>query len=193
MVNGMKMSRLMQTLSDLSIRERRFLFSIAELAMIFPEKPVTLEKSLQRAVGSGILQRIAPGIYFNPHSRAYETRYLAEYLALALRPGALSYLSLESMLSEYGAISQIPMRLTVMTTGASGEYHTPWGVIEFTHTARSPAEVLKRCRRIGDRPLPGATLSAAISDLRRVGRNVNLIDWDQVKEIGDEQEVHGAH
>ncbi len=88
---------------------------------------------------------------------------------------------------------QIPMRLTVMTTGASGEYHTLWGVIEFPHTARGPAEVLRRCRRMGERPILGATRSAAISDLRRVGRNVNMIDWDQVKELEDEQEVHDAH
>ena len=54
-----------------------------------------------------------------------------------MRRGEYSYISLETMLSEYGAISQVPIdRLTVMTTGRKGEYETPFGVIEFTHTKR---------------------------------------------------------
>ncbi len=41
---------------------------------------------------------------------------------------------LESALSEYGVISQIPIdRLTIMTTGRKGHYKTPYGTIEFTH------------------------------------------------------------
>lgn len=37
--------------------------------------------------------------------------------------GEYNYISLESALSEYGIISQIPIdRLTIMTTGRKGEY-----------------------------------------------------------------------
>ena len=66
-------------------------------------------------------------------------RYLIEKVAVCLRCGEYGYVSLESALAEYGAILQIPMsRITVMTTGRSAEIGMPYGVIEFTRTARSP-------------------------------------------------------
>ncbi len=44
-----------------------------------------------------------------------------EYVAKSLRRGEYNYISLESALSKYGVISQIPIdRLTVMTTGRKG-------------------------------------------------------------------------
>ncbi|WP_422139500.1 hypothetical protein [Endozoicomonas sp. ALC020] len=68
-------------------------------------------------------------------------------IAIALRRGDYNYISLESALSEYGAISQIPVdRLTIMTTGRKGEYKTPFGVLEFTHTRRSVADILDSAR-----------------------------------------------
>jgi hypothetical protein len=81
------------------------------------------------------------------------------------------------MLSEYGAISQIPInRMTVMTTGKSGVVDTPYGVIEFTHTKRGVADILNRTAQSKGRPLRIATQEAAIRDLLRVGRNANMID-----------------
>ncbi len=81
------------------------------------------------------------------------------------------------MLSEYGIISQVPMsRITLMTTGANGLYETPYGTIEFTHTKRHPAELIQRTRNVKGRPLRIATKQAAVADLRRAGRNVNMID-----------------
>lgn len=88
-----------------------------------------------------------------------------------------SYLSLESMLSEYGVISQVPIsRITLMTTGANGVYHTPYGTIEFTHTKRRIADLIRRTVSAKGRSLRLATRQAAISDLIRVGRNVNMMD-----------------
>ena len=85
-------------------------------------------------------------------------------------------MSLESTLSEYGAISQIPLdRLTIMTTGRKGEYKTPFGTIEFTHTKRSPNEILNHTEAIG-RPLRLANKNTAYRDLKRVGRNTHLVD-----------------
>jgi len=127
-------------------------------------------------VGDGLLQRVARGLYVNPAASS-KNRWIGEEIAKALRPGQLSYLSLESILSEYGVISQIPVsRMTVMTTGASGLIETPYGVIEFTHTKRSVAEIIKRTLMPKGRPLRIATLEAAVRDLLRVGRNVNMMD-----------------
>ena len=61
-----------------------------------------------------------------------------ELVAKQMRRGEYNDISLESALSASGLISQIPIdRLTIMTTGRSGEYRTPFGVIAFTHTKRS--------------------------------------------------------
>ena len=87
------------------------------------------------------------------------------------------------MLSEYGVISQVPMgRLTVMTTGAPGEFHTPYGIIEFTHTKRSVPDILKRTFYTAERPLRRAYKKAAAQDLRRVGRNVDMMDLDELND-----------
>jgi hypothetical protein len=147
-----------------------------DIEKLFPDEgEKAMEKSLQRTVSDGLLQRVARGLYANPAASS-KNRWIAEEIAKALRPGCLSYVSLESILSEYGAISQIPIdRMTVMTTGRSGIHQTPFGTIEFTHTKRSRSEILARTLATKGRPLRIATRSAATRDLLRVGRNANMI------------------
>jgi predicted transcriptional regulator of viral defense system len=135
---------------------------------------------LRRLVQTDVLERVSRGVYLNllgSPSRGY----LVEEIACALRKGYFNYVSLESILSEFGIISQIMIsRITVMTTGSSGVFETPYGVIEFTHTSRSLESLKNRTVKVGGRPLLLATKEAGISDLRRVGRNVNMIDIDEV-------------
>ena len=91
-------------------------------------------------------------------------------------------------MSEYGAISQIPINtMTVMTTGRSGVHKTPYGTIEFTHTKRARAEILMRTLAPKGRPLRIATRSAAVRDLMRVGRNVNMIIHDAPEDESEGQ------
>ena len=71
----------------------------------------------------GVLMRAVSGVYVNALSANGFTHTL-ENIAKAMRRGEYSYVSLESALSEYGVISQIPMRLTIMTTGRKGEVTT---------------------------------------------------------------------
>ena len=105
-----------------------------------------------------------------------------EQVAKTIRRGEYNYVSLESALSEYGIIPQIPVdRLTVMTTGRKGEYKTPFGVIEFTHTARAVTNILDSIQAVG-RPLRMASKVAACRDLRRVGRNTHLIQKEEISE-----------
>jgi predicted transcriptional regulator of viral defense system len=126
------------------------------------------------------LQRVAKGVYVNPMARSKKGQ-VVEDIAAVLRRGHFSYVSRESMLSEYGVISQVPMsRITLMTTGANGLYETPYGTIEFTHTKRHPAELIQRTRNVKGRPLRIATKQAAVADLRRAGRNVNMIDTTEL-------------
>ena len=85
-------------------------------------------------------------------------------------------------MADYSAISQIPVdRLTVMTTGRSAEYKTPFGTIEFTHTKRSPMDILDNTRQVGW-VLRLATKEAAFRDLKRVGRNTHLVNEVAINE-----------
>jgi hypothetical protein len=73
-----------------------------------------------------------------------------------------------------------------MTTGSPGYFDTPWGAIEFTHTERGisfGSDVHAR-----DDGLLEASVERAARDLRRVGRNTDLIDGDTLAEaIGEER------
>ena len=128
-----------------------------------------------------MLQRAARGVYVFAYSRNINADTV-ELIAKTLRRGHYSYISLESALSLYGAISQVPVdRLTVMTTGREGEFKTPFGVIEFTHTKRSVSEIIGNVIQT-DRPLRIATRKTAYRDLKRVGRNVHLVDESEIYE-----------
>ena len=160
-----------------------YVLSKGDLAKAFPqEKEKALEKSLQRLVGDGILQRVAKGVYVNTMAKSKKGQVI-EDIASVLRRGHFSYVTRESMLSEYGVISQVPMsRITLMTTGANGIYETPYGVIEFTHTKRRPAELIARTMSVKGRPLRIATKQAALADLVRAGRNTDMIDKEALSD-----------
>jgi hypothetical protein len=60
------------------------------------------------------------------------TNNLLFNIACRLRDYRDFYLSLETVLSEEGVISQIPNRLTFISQSKSAVFHTPLGIIEFT-------------------------------------------------------------
>ncbi len=147
--------------------------------------PSYLKLMMKRLSDQGILIRAARGIYVNPHarSRPADTR---RGLVRFLRPREISYVSLESKLSEAGIISQIATALTCMTTGSPGRFETPWGAVEFTHTDRTievGADVV-----LQDDATLEATIPTAVRDLRRVGRNLDLIDEEILADALSEEE-----
>jgi hypothetical protein len=152
-------------------------FARNQLTKLFPEdNPKAFTAGTNRLVKCGILVRACRGVYVNPHAQSFDSRTI-ERIALALRPGAYNYVSLESMLSECGDISQIPVdRLTVMSTGRKGVYQTPYGVIEFTHTKRTVSDILTHITSVEGRPLRIASKAMAWRDLKRVGRNVGTVN-----------------
>ena len=154
----------------------RYVFTLGDLAKLFPDdKPKTLQDGSNRLVNSGLLQRASRGVYVYALSHNMDSSTI-ERIAQTIRRGEYNYISLESALSEYGVISQIPIdRLTVMTTGRTGTYHTPWGVIEFTHTGRAVSNIIANTLKSA-RPLRIATATTAWRDLKRVGRNIDLVD-----------------
>lgn len=178
--------RRMELINGLTSLERRgvSVLTKGDLEKLFPlEEEKSMEKSLQRMVKDGLLIKAARGIYVNALAAGRNSSWIVEDIAKALRPGKLSYVSLESILSEYGVISQIPVsRLTVMTTGAGGTHETPFGTIEFTHTKRSVPDILERTIFIKERPLRIAKKQAAVTDLLRVGRNTDMIDREELED-----------
>ncbi len=146
-----------------------------------------LRLMMKRLSDQGVLIRAARGIYVNPHarSRPSDTR---RALLRFLRPREITYVSLESELSEAGVISQITTALTCMTTGAAGRFETPWGAVELTHTDRK-IEVGSDVFVQDDGTLE-ATIRTAVRDLRRVGRNLDLIDEEVLADaIADEESL----
>lgn len=172
----MNKSQFMLSL-DLWDRQGRRVFTMPDLRKIFSsdsEKALKAQLSRFCSETEPVVSRAIRGVYVNLRSRQPAT-HLLEEIARTIRRGSHNYISLESALSEHGRISQIPVsRLTVMTTGRSAEYQTPWGTIEFTHTDRDPGEFLADLVDVG-RPLRLAGPDRALRDLRRVGRNLHLV------------------
>jgi predicted transcriptional regulator of viral defense system len=162
----------------------RYIFTRQHLARFFyDDEPRAFTESLGRLVRDGFLLRVGRGLFVNPHARI-DYALLLEQVATFMRRGCFNYVSLESALSGYGVISQVPVdRLTVMTTGRRGTYRTPYGVIEFTHTQRDWDDILRSTRRVEGRPLRVATPAAAWRDLKRVGRNTAMVNRAMLKEI----------
>jgi hypothetical protein len=153
-------------------------------ALLGNPAPNYLKLMMKRLADQGVLMRAARGVYVNRYARSMPSDVRAGLIRF-LRPREISYVSLESKLSEVGAISQVATVLTCMTTGSPGRFDTPWGAIEFTHTDRDIAFGTDVHTR--DDGLVEATVERSARDLRRVGRNVGLIDAEALAEATDEE------
>jgi hypothetical protein len=156
-------------------------------ALLGEPEPNYLKLMMKRLADQGVLVRAARGVYVYPHARSMPGDVLGGLIRF-LRPREVSYVSLESRLSETGVISQVAYTLTCMTTGSSGRFDTPWGAIEFTHTDR-PIAIGTDAHMRDDGVLEATTERAAL-DLRRVGRNTGLIDEETLAEVIVEERSH---
>ncbi|MDR2965695.1 MAG: hypothetical protein LBU88_07960 [Treponema sp.] len=165
------MQKLMSNLEKLA-DPQHYLFSVSDFSALFPNKTqAALLVLLGRAVKNGFLEKVCRGYYIF-YKTAYPKDLLLFHLAARLRSDYFCYLSLESVLSENGIISQIPLGcITLMTTGRSGIIKCGrFGRIEFTHTKKSPEDVghlLTYDFRCG---LWRASTQLAMQDLRATGR-----------------------
>src|SRR5580704_9082128 len=183
----MKRVLLMQKLADAD-RGGVWAFSPATLsALLGDPEPNYLKLRMKRLADQGVLIRAARGVYVNPHARSMPSDVRGGLIRF-LRPREVTYVSLESKLSEAGAISQVAMALTCMTTGSPGRFDTPWGAIEFTHTDRDIEPEIDVYPR--DDGVLEASVERAARDLRRVGRNTDLIDEDVLADTLSEQKGH---
>jgi predicted transcriptional regulator of viral defense system len=178
----MKIATLLQTLWLLD-KHKVFVFTLNDVRNWFAnESNQTLKAALARYVKQGIIEHLCRGVYLHSHAKS-RNAYVLEYTAKALRRGHYNYISLESLLSAAGVISQVPLSvLTVVTTGRSQIYQTKYGTIEFTHTKRPVKDILLGTYTADENPLRLAKVDKALDDLKRVKRNTHLIDVDEVND-----------
>jgi predicted transcriptional regulator of viral defense system len=171
------MRQLADTLRALTDREH-CVFAASDLAGAVPECG-QLAVLLSRAVKGGLLRRVCKGIYFYPVAD-YPAGNLLFHAAARLRADAFSYLSLETVLSDAGVISQVPMNwISLMSSGRShvvdcGDY----GHIEFVHTAQRPDEVAGELVYDPDLHLWRASVRQAMRDMRVTRRSLELVDQE---------------
>ena len=161
------------------------LFAVSDFYSVFPEHSyAALKVVLSRAVKHGLLMRVCRGIYLKPRVE-YPRGLILYHTAAKLRAGEFNYLSLETVLSEAGVISQVPIAwISVMSSGRSytvdcGEF----GSIEFIHTKKKPADIADRLVYDTRYKLWRAEIDLALEDMRSTGRSLDLIDWGVVDEL----------
>ncbi len=192
----MRADRLRAELKRLD-QKGQWLFTFDALKVIFHDVELpTLRVMLTRHAKAGIVEKLGKGLYLNPEATSIPDRAqlaLIEYL----RPDAINYLTAETVLSEYGVISQMPSRLVVMTTGrgATFELRTPsrdFGVIEFVQTKKSREAILAGTYYDPERKTRVATPRRAYEDLLAMRRSLDLVDEEELAECIEEFEADGG-
>ena len=169
---------LAKTLESLSQGKSLF-FTLSDISALYPEKEYnTLRIMVHRAVKNDYIKRICKGLYGYLSNRSDGLDLYR--IAARLRSGTFNYLSLETVLSEEGLISQIPVNhIFLMSSGRSYSYDcSPWGTVEFVHTSRSPGQVMNHLFFDNTRGLWRADKELALYDAKRTGRSLDLLSED---------------
>lgn len=169
--------QLAHTLASLANNEH-YLFTLADLKCVIPEhSPGAFKALLSRSVKTGLLQRICYGLYLYPLA-GYDKGLVLFHAAARLRAHNFNYLSLETVLSDAGVISQIPINwITLMSSSRSQTIKcSTFGHIEFIHTKKIPADLAEHLTYDSRCHLWRASVGLAVRDMRATGRNTDLIN-----------------
>ncbi|MBM9535460.1 hypothetical protein JWG43_00055 [Desulfobulbus alkaliphilus] len=176
-----QLSRILDNLAD----SDNYLFAVDDLRCALPDTGSGAFKALlSRAQKNNMLKRVCKGIYLFERVK-YPAGYVLFHTAAKLRSDTFNYLSLETVLSDAGVISQIPLHwITLMSSGRShivecGDY----GHIEFIHTKRKPTDIADRLTYDPERRLWRASVSLALLDMKLTRRSTDLVDWSLVNEL----------
>jgi hypothetical protein len=176
--------QLTQVLASLADDEH-YLFSLTDLRCVLPTHSFGAFRAVvSRAEKDGVLRRVCRGLYLYPGVN-YERGLVLYHAAAKLRADEFNYISLESVLSDAGVISQIPMNwVTLMSSGRSyvvkcGDF----GAIEFIHTKKRPAELCDQLTYDARCHLWRASVALALKDMKAARRSMDLIDWSAVNEL----------
>ena len=106
-------------------------------------------------------------------------------MSIVLISNKFNYISLETVLSDAGVISQIPLNwISIMSSGRSsiiscGEF----GTIEYVHTRQALKLLIPQLTYDHSCGLWRANVHLAIRDMKATRRNCDLIDWSIVNEF----------
>ena len=142
-----------------------------------------LRALLSRSVSSGLLKRVCRSLYLYTPACPPDGALLF-HAVNALRADDFNYISLETSLSEWGVISQIPINsISIMSSGRSSVVSCgDFGQIEFIHTQQKPSDLLENLTYDSQKGLWKANVSLAIRDMKRTRRNLDLVNWGIVNE-----------
>jgi hypothetical protein len=176
-----ELSRLLERLAT----GEQYLFAVDDLRGALPTaSPGAFKALLSRAEKDGLLKRVCRGIYLYPRV-TYPAGLVLFHTAAKLRADAFNYLSLETVLSDAGVISQIPPNwITLLSSGRSHVVNCgDFGHIEFIHTKRKPADIAGQLNYDQDSRLWRASVALALKDMKLARRNTDLIDWNLADEL----------
>ena len=162
-----------------------YLFSLQDLRSLCPSLSDSSFKTLlSRTVQVGYLVRVCRGLY--TYKKSIPTNGLLLFHAAAhLRRNEFNYISLETVLSDTGVISQIPISwISIMSSGRSniiscGEF----GTIEFIHTNQKPKDIMEHLSYDANCRLWRGNVALALRDMKATHRNCDLVDWDVANEF----------
>jgi predicted transcriptional regulator of viral defense system len=164
---------------------KHYLFRLRDLRALFEELSDPAFKTLlSRAVRLGLLCRVCRGLYLYESALPSDGLFLF-HAAAVLRASEFNYISLETVLSDAGIISQIPMSwITIMSSGRSNIINCGhFGNIEFVHTSQKAEELTDKLIYDHSCGMWRANVALAIRDMKATHRNCDLIDWDIANEL----------
>lgn len=175
---------LYQWLEENAVGEH-YLFSSRDLRQLFPHLSDSAFKTmLSRAARNGHLARICRGLYAYQKSIPLNGYFLF-HVATYLRANEFNYISHETVLSDLGIISQVPINLiTIMSSGRSNIISCgKFGRIEFIHTNKKPTDIMEHLVYDPLCKLWRADAVLALRDMKAAQRNCDLIDWEVAHEF----------
>jgi len=178
------MKRLLNWLEQNANKEH-YLFLINDLRIICSElSEEAFRTLLSRVVKLGYLERVSRRLYAFKSSN-YSNGLLLFHAAAYLRSNEFNYISLETVLSDAGVISQLPINsIFVMSSGRSNRISCGiFGIIEFIHTSQKPTEIMDELSYDSNCRMWRASVRQALRDMKKTQRNMDLIDWNIVNEF----------
>lgn len=125
-----------------------------------------------------------PRVYLNPRAD-FPADLVLYHAASRLRAGHFNYLSLESVLSDAGVISLVPLNwVTVISSGRNYVYNCGrFGHVEFIHTSRKLETVAVQLEYDTRIRLWRASVGLALRDMKLTRRDLDLVDQAVVDEL----------
>jgi len=165
-----------------NVSSERYLFLLSDLKLLFPNMSEGAFKTLlSRAVQKKILEKVCRNV-FGFNIKKNSNGYLLFHVVAQLRSSDFNYISLETVLSEEGFISQVPLnRIFIMSTARSQVIDCrQYGAIEFIHIKSKPNKILNHLVYDSKARLWKADIHLALKDIKKTKRNTDLIQWEMI-------------